>query len=90
MIVTREGLPALPKKWVEKIQAGEFVDFTELPLANGKVRDTPRSVDGQIVHVVVQAADLVESRKLIPDFATWVQCFSIYVAVVFTKETECT
>ena len=53
MITTGEGLPALPRKWVEKIQAGEFVDFADLPPAKGKVRGTPSSLDGQIV--VVQA-----------------------------------
>ena len=77
MIATGEGLPALPKKWAKKIQAEEFVDFAELPPAKGKVRGTPSSLDSQIV--VVQAVDLVESRKLIPDFTTWVQCFSIYM-----------
>ena len=32
--------------------------------------------------VVVQVADLLETKKLIPDLATWVQCFSLYAAVV--------
>ena len=86
MVATGEGLPALPKKWVEKIQAGEFVDFAELPPAKGKVRGTPNSLEGPII--VVQAADLMESRKLIPDFATWVQCFCVYMAVVCSKEPE--
>ena len=30
----------------------------------------------------------MESRKLIPDLATWIQCFSIYAAVITTKEPE--
>ena len=38
--------------------------------------------------VVVQAADLLETKKLIPDLATWVQCFSLYAAVVVSKEPE--
>lgn len=46
----------------------------------------PQAVEGQIV--VIQAADLMESRKLIPDLATWIQCFSIYTAVITTKEPE--
>ena len=37
-IVTGEGLPVLAKKLRERILAGEFVDFTELPPAKGKVR----------------------------------------------------
>ena len=32
------GLPPLPKKLVDKILAGEYVDFAELPPARGKAR----------------------------------------------------
>ena len=71
MVTTGEGLPSLPKKCVEKILAGEFIDFAELPPAKGKVKSIPHTVEGQIV--VIQAADLMESRKLIPDLATWIQ-----------------
>ena len=86
MVTTGEGLPSLPKKCVEKILAGEFIDFAELPPAKGKVKSIPHAMEGQIV--VIQAADLMESRKLIPDLATWIQCFSIYAAVIITKEPE--
>ena len=30
----------------------------------------------------------MESCKLIPDFATWVQCFSFYIAVITAKEPK--
>ena len=70
------GLPALPKKLIEKIEAGEYVDFTELPPVKGKCRS--QAFDGQIV--VVQAADLVQTRRLIPDLATWVQCFRLFTS----------
>ena len=86
MVPTGEGLPSLPKKCVDKILAGEFMDFAELPPAKGKVKAIPQAGEGQIV--VIQAADLMESRKLIPDLATWIQCFSIYAAVITTKEPE--
>ena len=85
-VATGEGLPALEKKLRERILAGEFVDFTELPTAKGKVRGLPHSVEGQIV--VVQAADLSENRKLVPDIATWVQCFGIYMAVVTSEAPD--
>ena len=38
--------------------------------------------------MVIQAADLMEHRKRIPDFATWVQCFNIYAVVIIAKEPE--
>ena len=62
------------------------MDFAELPPAKGKIKGAPSSLEGQIL--VIQAADLLESRKLIPDLATWVQCFSVYTAVVTAKDPE--
>ena len=60
-----------------------LIDFAELPPA---VKSIPHAAEGQIV--VIQVADLMESRKLIPDLATWIQCFSIYAAVIITKQPE--
>ncbi len=77
------GLPALPKKLVAKILANDYIDFSELPPAKGKGRPMPPSLEGHVR--VVQAADLLQTRKLIPDLATWVQCFSTYVATLPTK-----
>ena len=51
----------------------------ERPPAKGKVRPNPHAAEGQIV--VVQA-DLTQGRKVVPDLATWLQCFALYVAVV--------
>jgi hypothetical protein len=78
------GLPALPKKIVEKIRASEYVDFSELPPAKGKGRPLPQSLEGQII--VVQAADLIHTRRIIPDLATWCQCFVLYTATVVTAQ----
>ena len=50
------GLPALPKKMVERILANKYIDFSELPPAKGKVRSLPSGLEGQVV--LVQAADL--------------------------------
>ena len=80
MVATGVGLGALPKKLVEKIKANEYIDFTELPPAKGKSRPVPQSLEGQVL--VVQAADLLQARKIIPDLATWLQCFALYVATL--------
>ncbi len=32
--------------------------------------------------MVIQAADLNPAKKLVPDLATWLQCFSIYAAAI--------
>ena len=78
------GLPAIPRKVAEKMLAGEYVEFSDLPPAKGKVKAIPSSMEGQIV--VVQAADLLNSKKIIPDLATWLQCFALYMAIVTAKE----
>ena len=82
LIPTGPGLPALPKKVVERIHAGEYIDFSELPPAKGKVRPLHQGLDGQ--GILVQA----QSKKLIQDLPTWVQCFAVYVAVVVQKQPE--
>ena len=74
------GLPSLPKKMVDRIQANEYIDFAKLPPARGKSRPTPQAMDGQVI--VVQAADLLQARRVIPDLATWSQCYALYVAVL--------
>lgn len=74
------GLPSLPRKMVDRIRANEYVDFAELPPARGKGRPMSQAMEGQVI--VVQAADLLQSRRVIPDLATWSQCFALYVAVL--------
>ena len=41
---------------------------------------------GQVV--LLQAADLVQAKRLVPDLATWVQCYAINTAVLLTKYPE--
>ena len=78
------GLPSIAKRIVDKIVANEYIDFANLPPAKGKTKHIPQSLEGQIV--VVQAADLFQQRRLIPDFATWAQCFAIFTAVISGRE----
>ena len=71
------GLPSVPQKVIDKIKRGEYIDFNELPPARGLSKSLPPHLEGQLV--IVQADDLAVSRKLIPNFETWSQCFAIYV-----------
>ena len=87
MVVTGLGLAALPKKTVGKILAFEYVDFNEFPPAKGKNRSLPQTLEGQVV--VVQAVDLVQTKKLIPDLETWIQCFSLFVATLLPHHPGC-
>ena len=45
-----------------------------------------QAFEGQVV--VVQAADIIQSRKLVPDLATWMQCFGLFTAAVARKRPE--
>ena len=71
---------------MDRILANEYVDFNELPPAKGKGRSVSQAFEGQLV--VVQAADLMQTRKTIPDLATWVQCFGLLTAVVAKQMPE--
>ena len=83
LVTIGTGLPALPKKLIARVLANEYIDFSELPPAKGKGRPMPHSLEGQVV--VVQAAELLQTRKIIPDLATWAQCFSIYTTTLCAK-----
>ena len=84
LIPTGQGLPALRKKLVDRILSNGYIDFSEHPPAKGKVWPLHQSFKGQVI--LVQAEDLLQSRKLIPDLPTWVQCFAIYVTVLAQKQ----
>ena len=52
----------------------------------GKSRQLPQALDGKVI--VVQAEDLLWSRRVILDFAMWSQCYAIYVAVLALHQPE--
>ncbi len=63
------GLPAITRQVWDRIKANEYVEFMDLPPARGKAKPLSQELEGQIL--VVQAADLTQSRKVIPDLPTW-------------------
>ena len=85
-IVVALGIPALSKKLAQKILNGEYVDFAELPPAKGRAKPSSLDWEGQVLPV--QSTDLYATKKLIPDLATWVQCFSIYAVVLWSQSPE--
>ena len=85
-VVVAPGMPAVPLKLAERMWAGEFVDFCELPPAKGRARPVTGSMEGQLI--LVQAADLYQTKKLIPDLATWSQCFALFMATTAMKQPK--
>ena len=74
------GLPPIPLKLVKRIQAGEFIDMSELlPDRLGVNAGPPLEGDKE------------ESRtkyKHVANILKWVQCFSIFTAVRIQKYPE--
>ncbi len=74
------GLPALDRNLVELILAELFVDLADLPPAKGHAPTSNKPSD-----TPAQPANLVQTKNLIRDLGTWVQCFSLFTAVLLTK-----
>ena len=66
------------------MQANEYFDFSKLPLAKGKGRLNTQHGDNQII--VVQAPDLMQTRQVILDLATWSQCYALYMTVILAHQ----
>ena len=73
-----EALPVVPERLVKKILRGEFVDMAELLKDNIEV-ERRRLASGD----TLQGPRL--GRREMPDFESWLQCFSAYAAVVTSK-----
>ena len=58
------------------------MDFSDLPPARGKACTPHQSAIGEGQIVLVQAADLANSKKILPDLAVWLQCFALYVVAL--------
>ena len=80
------GFMALPRRLFEKIGANEYIDFMDLPPARGKPRSLPYHLDGQLL--LVQLQDVEDHRRIIPDFPTWIQCFTIYSAALCLQHPQ--
>ena len=56
------------------------------PQPRGKAGQQGQSLEGQVL--VVQAADLLQTRKVITDFPTWAQCFALNTAVLTADKKD--
>ena len=54
--------------------------------SKGKSRPLSSVLEGQVV--LVQVSDLSLTRKVLPDLATWTQCFARYVSVISTHQPQ--
>ena len=84
-----EGLSPMPRRLVEKIQTGEFVEFPDFPVLDGGSGSAePVDQDGGDRVVVVQANDKRRSKREVPDASWWGSCFTLYERAVLMAEPE--
>ncbi len=75
--VLSEALPVVPAKLAHRIRKGEYVEMAEL-LKDNVEAERRRLAAGESGTARV-------SRREVPDFESWLQCFSSYAAIVATQ-----
>ena len=80
-----ETLPVVPAKLVKKILKGEFVDMAELLKDNMEAERRRYSAEGEFGQNGIGQRG---SRREVPDILSWVQCYSMYAAVICNKYPE--
>ena len=65
LVSVGSGIPAISRRLWDCTRANKYVDFIDLIPACGKSKSLVHDLEGQIL--VVPAADLTQSRKVIPD-----------------------
>ena len=85
-IIIAPGIPAIKKWLATSILADEFIDLTKKAPAKGRSKPLNRGLEGQIV--LLHAAEYFQAKRLIPDMASWLQCYAIFMVVVITKHPE--
>ena len=89
VIIVAPGIPPLKRSLVDQILAGKFIDLGDLPPAKSfskPLSALASGLDGNVV--LLHATELAQSKKLIPDLASWAQCFAIYAAVFLTAHPQ--
>ena len=81
--VLGESLPVIPAKLVKKILRGDYVDMAD-PLKDNLetewCRYSQEWEDGQ-----PQVGQLPCYRREVPDMLSWLNCFSLYAAIITSK-----
>ena len=79
--ILSEALPVMPAKLVKRILRGEYVDMAELLIDNMEVERR------RAVSEAEEGRARINQHE-VPDMLSWLQCFSLYAAVVGSKFPE--
>ena len=79
----------LLRRTVERIQAGEYVDFADFPVIDGGARamDQAEQDLGDRI-LVVQAPDRRRSKREVPDASMWGSCFTLFERAIIMTDPE--
>ncbi len=77
-----KGLPQLPRKMVDKIQRGEFVEFADFTVFDGGHREGEWSAERSEKDELSPARQVGEPKRKgpreVPDVSWWGTCFTLY------------
>ena len=76
-------LLVIPAGLVKKILRGDFVDMVELLHDNMKAERRRSTAEGEGIQGQARG-----SQREIPDILSWLQCFSLYAAVIKSQHPE--
>ena len=88
MVHLGEGLMPLPRRTVERIQAGEFVEFAEFPVLDdgSRVEQVEQELGDRVV--ILQAPERKRNRRQVPDASLWGSCYTLYERTVLRAEPD--
>ena len=82
-LILGESLPVVPVKLVKKILKGDFVDMADLLKDNLEVERRRYSQERESGHA--SSGQTPHYRREVPDMLSWLNCFSLYAAVITSK-----
>ena len=82
--ILSEGLPPVPAKLVARMLRGEFIDMMELLRDNLEAQRRAALQET----LAIPGPSMHRPHQEVPDILSWVQCFSIYTAVIASKFPE--
>ena len=85
-----QGLPPVPKKLANKIESGEYLNMAELlPNHLGSYRNLTLKDKGGVSLTLEDKGGVPKSkRRAVTNISEWIQCFSIYIAIIAQKHPE--
>ena len=80
------GLAPLPRKLVERIQAGDFVEFGDFPLVAGNASQDSRNDELVDRLLSIGTGERRKPHKEVPNVLLWISCFTLFRRALLLTE----